>query len=85
MADKVSDGSYVYRPIESAGDIALCRNALARGNYPLGMTDCEVVGINGDCSCNCPAAEYSSRTCERSLEEDAEAAPYLVAKESPDA
>lgn len=35
-------------------DVGHLRNTMARGNYPLGMTDCEVVGINGNCGEECP-------------------------------
>ena len=44
-----------YRPIQSKDEINKYRNAMAEGNYPLSMTDCEVCGINGDCGDNCPA------------------------------
>jgi hypothetical protein len=29
------------------------RNKMAQGNYPLGMSDCEVVGISGMCGLEC--------------------------------
>jgi hypothetical protein len=29
------------------------RNNMAQGNYPLSMTDCEVVGISGLCGLEC--------------------------------
>ena len=44
----------LYQPIKKYEDINHLRNTMARGNYPLSMTDCEVVGINGDCGSNCP-------------------------------
>jgi hypothetical protein len=44
----------LYQPIENSDDINHLRNTMARGNYPLSMTDCEVVGINGDCGSKCP-------------------------------
>ena len=43
-----------YYPIKSQRDVEDLRNNMACGNYPLSMTDCEVVGINGDCGSNCP-------------------------------
>jgi len=43
-----------YQKIESIEDVNHLRNTMARGNYPLSMTDCEVVGINGDCGSGCP-------------------------------
>ncbi len=54
-----------YIPIETGRDIEDCRNWMARGNYPLGITDCEVCSINGDCGPDCPAL---SETCFRSEE-----------------
>jgi len=45
----------IYQPIENQADVEHLRNAMAQGNYPLCMTDCEVVGINGDCGPKCPA------------------------------
>jgi hypothetical protein len=44
----------LYQKIEQPEDIAHLRNTMVRGNYPLSMTDCEVVGINGDCGSSCP-------------------------------
>ncbi|WP_257154793.1 hypothetical protein [Bacillus toyonensis] len=29
------------------------RNALATGNYPLSITDCETVGLSGGCGVDC--------------------------------
>jgi len=31
------------------------RNRMAEGNYPVGMSTCEVVGISGGCGFTCPA------------------------------
>lgn len=50
----MSNETMVYQRIMSSSDIAAARNKMAKGNYPLGMTDCEVVGINGDCGSDCP-------------------------------
>lgn len=44
----------IYRPVENEEDIGHLRNAMAKGNYPVPITDCEVVGINGDCGYDCP-------------------------------
>jgi hypothetical protein len=44
----------MYQPIENQRDVETLRNTMARGNYPLSMSDCEVVGINGDCGPTCP-------------------------------
>lgn len=45
---------YIYRKINTQNDIEKARNDLAKGNYSVGMTDCYVVGINGDCGATCP-------------------------------
>ena len=45
---------YIYSKITSQENIENARNWMAKGNYPLSMTDCEVVGINGDCGLDCP-------------------------------
>lgn len=44
----------IYTPIRNEQDVEDLRNSMACGNYPLTMTDCEVIGINGDCGSNCP-------------------------------
>ena len=44
------------------------RNTLAQGNYPLTMTDCEVVGINGDCGENCPVSVRGECSIEEEVE-----------------
>jgi hypothetical protein len=46
--------SSIYSPIKNQQDVDDLRNNMACGNYPLGMTDCEVIGINGDCGSRCP-------------------------------
>lgn len=52
-------GGAVYKKIENETDINDQRNAMAYidGHYPVGMSDCFVVGINGDCGINCPVFE----------------------------
>ena len=48
---------YLYSKIESIEDINKIRNEMVNdGHYPASMTDCEVVGINGDCN-ECPIKE----------------------------
>lgn len=44
------------KPVRTEEDIGNKRNAMALidGNYPLGMSDCFVVGINGGCGFDCP-------------------------------
>ena len=44
----------IYTPIRNEQDVEDLRNSMACGNYPLSMTDCEVIGINGDCGSRCP-------------------------------
>jgi len=49
-----------YQKVSDERDIECLRNTMAlgkgagMGNYPLSITDCEVVGINGDCGLECP-------------------------------
>ena len=45
---------YIYRKILTQEDIDKARNEMAKGNYSVGMSDCETVGINGDCGQECP-------------------------------
>lgn len=42
-----------YHKIENEQDVVDKRNAMAQGNYPLSMTDCEVIGIGGNCGPDC--------------------------------
>ena len=44
---------YLYRKLESMQDIEKAKTEMAKGNYPI-MSDCEVVGIYGDCGFECP-------------------------------
>ena len=45
-----------YIPIKTQEDIEIQRNVMGilDGRYPLSMSDCFVVGINGDCGNDCP-------------------------------
>ena len=45
---------YTYQKINTEKDIEKARNEMCKGNYPLSMSGCEVVGINGDCGVDCP-------------------------------
>ena len=57
---------YIYSKIEKFDDINDRRNRMAKGNYPVSMTNCEVVGINGDCGYDCPVWRgKSTRTSPR--------------------
>jgi hypothetical protein len=48
--------SPAHKPVKTREDANHMRNAMANidGRYPLSMTDCEVIGINGDCGLDCP-------------------------------
>jgi hypothetical protein len=56
-----------YEKIVDEQDINDCRNNMAKGNYPLGISDCYVVGINGDCGPECPVFKHGD--CEEPPEE----------------
>jgi len=58
-----------YKPIRTMEDVDNCGNAMAfiDGNYPAGMSVCEVVGINGDCGIYCP--QFLDGGCEWESEE----------------
>ena len=43
-----------YDPITDLDGIAHVRNQMIRGNYPASISDCEVIGIHGDCGIECP-------------------------------
>lgn len=49
-------GANPNKPIQTHEDIAHMQNRMAKvdGGYPLGMSGCEVVGINGGCGATCP-------------------------------
>ena len=55
---KEFDKQQQHKPIElkNEDDVAVQRNIMAfgNGNYPLSMTDCEVIGISGGCGDDCP-------------------------------
>lgn len=64
--DKSINLSRYYLPIETKKDINHLRNAMATSNYPLSISDCEVVGINGNCGIYCPV--FMDGDCETQLE-----------------
>lgn len=45
-----------FKPIKTMEDISNMGNHMANidGHYPVGMSGCEVVGINGGCGLECP-------------------------------
>jgi len=53
-----------HKSISSKEDIDHKRNAMANidGHYPLSMSDCYVVGINGGCGWECPV--FVEGTCD---------------------
>ncbi len=54
-------GCQLTTPLKTERDINDLRNRMAEGNYPLGMDDCIVCGLNGDCGETCPAK--GSKSC----------------------
>jgi len=56
----------VYRKTSTQAEIDYARNMMALGNYPLGMTDCEVVGIQGNCGLECPV--FVRGECQEAIE-----------------
>ncbi len=52
------------KTITTYKDVDNANKAMANidGNYPLGMSTCEVVGLNGGCGQTCPA--YLDGTCD---------------------
>ena len=54
----------VTKKIVTMEDVNNMGNAMAQidGNYPVGMSTCMVVGLNGGCGLECPA--YLSGDCE---------------------
>jgi len=64
-------GADPRRVPQSEADIAHKRNAMAfiEGVYPLGMSDCDVVGISGGCGRDCPV--FRARRCEHQAEMEA--------------
>lgn len=55
----------VFGKIENDDDIIKQRNNMIEGNYPASISDCEVVGINGDCGKKCPV--YLRGDCENNF------------------
>jgi len=58
----------VTKPIRTMEDINNMGNAMAQidGHYPVGMSGCEVVGINGGCGLDCPV--YLEGDCKNGQE-----------------
>jgi hypothetical protein len=60
---------YLYRRITNEKQINTARNAMvADGHFGAGMSDCFVVGINGNCGPDCPVY-LISKECAFSEEE----------------
>ena len=49
-------------PPKTAREVNDTRLVMAQGNYPLGISDCYVVGIAGGCGSECPV--FQSGQCE---------------------
>ena len=49
-------GRFVSKPIKTMEDVNNMGNAMAQidGHYPVGMSGCYVVGLNGGCGLDCP-------------------------------
>lgn len=49
-------GSFTTKPIKTMEDVNNMGNAMAQidGHYPVGMSGCYVVGLNGGCGLDCP-------------------------------
>lgn len=71
------DGSLIEKEIKTLDDVNDMGNAMANidGHYPVGMSGCYVVGLNGGCGIECPV--YLDARCEvpdevdiKSLSED---------------
>lgn len=52
--DRPKDPAIAYRPVKTNEEIGQLRNVMIRGNYPASISDCYVVGINGNCGLECP-------------------------------
>lgn len=54
-----------YIPIKTEQDIMEQRNVMGilDGRYPLSMSNCYVVGINGDCGKDCPIFKDGKCEC----------------------
>jgi len=61
-----------YTPLKTERDINDLGNRMAEGNYPTGMSSCEICGINGDCGDDCPALYSEHCTLEEPEEEEVE-------------
>jgi len=44
----------LFGKIKTDDDICKQRSNMIVGNYPANISDCEVVGINGNCGLDCP-------------------------------
>ena len=49
-------GSLTTKPVKTMEDVNNMGNAMAQidGHYPVGMSGCYVVGLNGGCGLDCP-------------------------------
>ena len=53
----VDKPNLLYQPVKTEEDINHLRTAMScapDSNYPVSISDCFVIGINGDCDIDCP-------------------------------
>jgi len=69
--EKRTSDPVFFGKIETEKDIDLQRsNMIDDGHYPASISDCEVVGINGDCGVYCPV--FMSGICDNVGEDEKE-------------
>lgn len=68
--DRPVNPAAFFHDVETPEDIGHLRNVMARGNYPASISDCFVVGINGNCGGGCPVLKRGE--CETQDEMEAE-------------
>ncbi len=44
----------LFGDVKTERDIKRLRKLMIKGNYPASISDCYVVGINGNCGTDCP-------------------------------
>lgn len=71
-----------FKPIETLEDVAHKGNVMAKidGGYPVGMSGCYVVGLNGGCGVTCPV--FRAGDCELPDEFTREDVIYELAEEA---
>lgn len=56
FGEVVASGGLLHKKVATMRDVTDMGNAMAQidGHYPVGMSGCYVVGLNGDCGLDCP-------------------------------